>query len=546
MRPDKEPHKLRHPRLVFEPEARRLLLTGFDKMSRMIRVTLGPRGRTIAVARDNRRRAPELLNDGALIARRFTGFTNRFETMGAFLARHIAWQVEEAVGDGATTAVVIAQSIINEANRYVMAGFNPMRIRIGMEKALAVVLAELEQQARPLHNPAQIRAMAASITGDENIGKYTEEIFDVVGAYGAVQVRTNYGRDHNSRFINGTFWNQGWASSYFTTEGGTAIIKDPYILFTNRVLNRADELLPVLEKVQGTGEGRGLVVIAPTISGDALNILVTNKTRGSMQTLGIKAPGLGPEKADVLTDLAVLTGGRVFYVEADDRVERATLADLGQAREVQAIRSGFTLIGGKGRPAAIRQRAQELRSRLPQAPYGRERNRLVERSGKLQGGVGLLEIGGSTETEREYLKERAQEAVDVVRLGLQGGIAAGGGIAYLACLPVLQNLALSDEEAPGAAILAHALRAPIYAILENSGVDASSVLDQLAGMGDGCGYDVMSKEFTNMWAANIVDPVKVLHVALETGVSGALMALTTDVLVHKPRHNRNQEVDFRP
>ena len=539
-----------HPRLAFEPNARRMLFAGFNKLARMMTVALGPRGRMVAVTRDNSRRAPELLNDGAQIARRFTGFPNRFETMGAFLARHLAWQVEEAVGDGATTAVVIAQAIINEADRLIAAGFNPMRLRRGLEKALAVAMAELDRQARPLENAAQIRTLATSITGDEKIGDYTEEIFDVIGAYGAVQVRTNYGREHNSRFINGTFWNQGWASSYFTTEGGTAILKDPYLLLTNRVLTKAEELLPVLEKVRATGEGRGLVVIAPTISGDALNILVTNKTRGSMPTLGIKAPGLGPEKAEVLTDLAVLTGGRVFYAEADDRVEKATLADLGQAREVQAIRSGFTLTGGKGRPAAIRQRAQELRSRLPKAPYGRERNRLVERAGKLQGGVGLLEIGGSTEAEREYMKGRAEEAVHVVRLGLQGGIAPGGGVAYLACLPSLQCLIqdgnFDDDEAAGAAMLVQALRAPLRAILENSGVEANVVLAQLADAGAECGYDVMHKRYVNVWEANIVDPVKVLQVALESGVSGALMALTTEVLVHKPRHNRSEEVDFRP
>jgi chaperonin GroEL len=509
-------------------------------------VALGPRGRTVAINRDNRRRAPELLNDGAMIARRFTGFPSRWETMGAFMARHIAWQVEEAVGDGATTAVVIAQAMINEANRYVAAGYNPMRLRRGIERGLAVALDALAAQSRPLDTPEKIRAMAASITNDETIGKYVEEIFDVVGEYGAVQVRTNYGREHNFRFINGTFWNQGWVSSYFTTDGGTAIIKDPYILLTNRVLNGSEQLLPVLERVAATGEKRGLVVIAPAISGEALGLLLANKKHGNMQTLGIKAPGLGPEKAEILTDLAALTGGRVFYAEADDRVERATLADLGQAREVQAIRSGFTLIGGKGRPAAVRQRAQELRSRLPKAPYGRERNRLVERAGKLQGGIGLLEIGGSTESEREYLKERAEEAVHVVRLGLQGGVAPGGGVAFLAALPALRTLALNDEESPGIAILAHALKAPMRAILENSGVDAGSVLAQVAESGSGCGYDVVAKQYTNMWEANIVDPVRVVQVALESGVSGALMALTTEALVHKPRHNRNKEVDFRP
>jgi chaperonin GroEL len=537
---------MKHPRLAFEPRAQQALGIGFDKLARIMAVALGPRGRLVAVNRENSRRPPELLNDGAQIARRFTGFPNRFETMGAFMARHIAWQVEEAVGDGSTTSVVIAQAIIKETTRYLAAGFNSMRIRIGMEKALKVALAELERQARPLDNPAQIRALATSITGDESLGKYTEEVFDIVGAYGAVQVRTNYGRTHNCRFINGTFWNQGWASSHFTTEGGTAVLKEPYILLTNRHLQSGKELLPVLEQVRQSGEGRGLVVIAPTIAGEALNLLVTNKTRGAMPILGIKAPGLGPEKSEVLIDLAALTGGRVFYAEADDRVEKALLADLGQAKEVQAIRSGFTLIGGKGRPAAIRKRTQELRSRLPQAAYGRDRNRLVERAGKLQGGVGLLEVGGSTESERDYLKERAEEAVHVVRLGMQGGIAPGGGAAYLACLSAVRALVLSEEEMPGAAILAHALTSPMRAILENSGTEASSIIARVSESAAGCGYDVMRGEVTDMMAANIVDPVKVLQVALQTAVSGALMLLTTDVLVHKPRSNRDEEVDFRP
>jgi len=537
---------MRSRRLAFDQEARSALQNGFNKLAKTMRVALGPRGRMVAVTRENVRRAPELLNDGAMIARRFTGFPSRFETMGAFIARHIAWQVEEAVGDGSTTAVVIAQAIINEAERYRAAGHNPMRIRRGLEIALSVALAELARQARPLDNPAQIRALATTITGDESIGKYAEEIFDVVGPYGAVQVRESYGRQHSCRFINGTFWNQGWVSSYFTTDGGTAIVKDPYLLLTNRALDKAEELLPVLEKVHGTGEGRGLVVIAPTISGDALSILLANKTHDTMPTLGIKAPGLGPEKADVLTDLAILTGGRVFYAEAGDQVEHATLADLGQAREVQAIRSGFTLIGGRGRPAAIRQRTQDLRNQLPKAAYGRDRDRLVERAGKLQGGVGLLEIGGSTESEREYFKERAEEAVHVVRLGMQGGIAAGGGAAFFACLPALRALCLSDEEAPGVSIMAHALRAPMAAILQNSGVEASTILARAMESGANCGYDVMGDRFINMWEANIVDPVKVLQVALETGVSGALMALTTEVLVHKPRLNRSKEVDFRP
>lgn len=533
-------------RLAFEPRARQALRSGFNQLADAMAVALGPRGRLVAVNRDNSRRPPELLNDGALIARRFMGLPDRFETMGAFLARHIAWRVEEAVGDGATTAVVMARAIVNETTRYISAGYNPMRMRIGMEKALRVASQALLEQGRPLDNPAQVRGLATSVTGDELLGEYIEEVFDVVGPYGAVQVRTNYGRSHNRRYINGTFWNQGWVSSYFTTEPGKAIVKNPYILLTTRELVSGEELVPALEMARKAGADRGLVVIAPAIRGEALNVLVTNKSRDVLPTLAIKAPGLGAEKIDVLDDLAVMTGGRVVHAEMGDRIEEVTLADLGEANEVQAIRSGFTLLGGKGRPAAIRQRSQDLRNRIPDAPYGRERNRLIERAGKLIGGVALLEVGGATESERDYLKDRTNEAVHVVRLGLQDGIVPGGGTAFLNCIAAVEALDLPGDEAAGAAILAKALTAPIVAILENSGVEAAPILAAVQRAGNGTGYDVLRNELTDVMNANIVDPVKVLQVALETGVSGALMALTTEVLVHKPRQNRSEEVDFRP
>ncbi|MFN8490152.1 MAG: chaperonin GroEL [Caldilineaceae bacterium] len=534
-----------HARLAFEPQARQYLRQGFNRLADMLEVTLGPRGRLVAVAQDNPKKAPELLNDGATIARRFLGFPNRFETMGAFLARHIAWRVEEAVGDGATTAVIIGRQVLNEADRYAAAGYNLMSIRRGLDTALVTVLQALEKQAQPLKEPAQIVALATSITGDETLGRYIEEIFDTVGPYGAVDVRTSYARTHDREYIQGAFWDQGWVSSHFTTNAGVAIIKNPYLLFTNRHLEKADELLPLMEKVRQAGE-RGLVVLATSVTGGALNLLVANKTRNIMPTLAIRAPGLGPEKTDVLQDLALLTGGRVFREEAGDRLEQATLADLGQADEMQAIRSGFTLIGGRGRPAAIRERHLELRRQLTKAAYGRDRDRLVERSGKLLGGVALLKVGGATEVEQEHLKERAQEAVNVVRLGLQDGIVPGGGVAYLHCLAALDNLALPEEEALAIPILRRALTAPMQAILRNSGFEPNPILEQIRHSQHFCGFDVMRGQFVDVVAANIVDPVKVVHTALQTGVSGALMGLTTAVLVHKPRLNRDEAVDFAP
>jgi len=537
-----------NPRLLFSPAARQAINHGFNILSDLMEVTLGPKGRTVAMSHDNPQKAPELLRDGAYVARRFLGLPNRFETMGAFLARHIAWRMEENAGDGTTTAVVLARQIINSTNRYVAAGHNVMMIRRGIEKLLPKLLTAIDAQATPLTRQSQITALATSLIGDQTLGNYLEEIFDTVGTHGAIQVRSNYARVHDRRYIQGTFWNQGWVSSYFTTHAGSAVLEEPYLLFTTRPLTKADELAGILSQVHEAGK-RGLVVLAPAISGDALNILVANKTRDVLPTLAIKAPGLGFEKEEILQDLATLCGGQLLRDETGQKVENATLADLGQADEVQAIRSGFTIIGGKGRPAAIRQRQQALQKELTKANPGRERDRLTERIGKLLGGIALLEIGGATESERDYTKAQAKEAVQSLRLALQGGVVTGGGVAYLRILPALDEFArdaqLSAEEAAALPILSETLLAPAKAILQNAGLEAAPLIQRLLDNPTFAGYDVLQADPLICQGTTVVDPVKVVHAALEIAVSGALMAITTETLVHRPRHNRDEEVDFR-
>jgi chaperonin GroEL len=533
-------------RILYDPAARRALCRGFNQLADTIQVALGPRGRRVAMARDNRRRPPELLDDGAAIARRFLGLPNPFESMGLFLARHIAWQVEEAVGDGTTTAVVIARHLLNEANRYAAAGHNVMSLRQGLEKGLAVALSTLQGMARPLEDPRQIQALATTITGSDELGRLIEEIFDTVGPQGAIEIRNNYARVHDRRYIRGVMWNNGWISSYFCTEGGKAVLHDPYLLFTDHQLTSGADLTSILGQVRQAGEGkRGLVVIAPVVEGDALNVLVTNKNREVLPTLAIKAPGLGSEKSEILFDLAALCGGRVMLKVTGDSLAKATLADLGQADEVQAIRSSFTVIGGKGRPAAVRERADLLRKQIPKAAYGRDRDRLIERSGKLMAGVALLHIGGASDVERDYLKERATEAVSVVRRGLIDGVVPGGGAAFLACARALDDLHLPDDEAPALSLLRGALEAPARAIIANAGIEASPILARLRDQ-PGCGYDVILENYVDLATSPIVDPVSVLHSALEIAVSGAIMGITTEVLVHKPRSNRDEEVSFNP
>lgn len=529
--------------LLFGSDAQTALRTGFDLLAKTLEVTLGPEGNLVGVERTNRRRPPELLADGAAVARRIAGLPNPHEGMGAYLARHIAWQVEEAVGDGATTAVVLARHILNDGHRHIAAGHNAMSLRRGIERGLAVALDALRGLSSPLENAQQTITLASTITGDAELGKYIEEVFDVIGPTGSVEVRKSYARVHDRRYIRGVLWNNGWISSYFTTEPGKAVVEKPYLLFTDRHLRSADELLPLMGQIRKEG-GRGLVVIATDVVGDALNLLVTNKQRGGLPTLAVKAPGLGTEKAEVLNDLAALCGGKVFLDVLGEPLAKATLADLGQADEVQAIRSSFTIVGGRGRPALIRKRAEDLRKRIPAAAYGRERDRLVERQAKLTGGIAVLEIGGASDVEQEFLKERTQEAVRVVRLALEEGIVPGGGTALLACIPAVRQLTLSADEAPAIDILCKALEAPARAIITNAGLEAEPILARLRERGTGWGYDVLRHEVVEMAAAHIVDPAKVVETALRTGVSGALMALTTDVLVYKPRHNRDEDVDF--
>lgn len=533
------------PGLLFDPEGRQALYRGFDKLAAAMEVTLGPRGRLVAVEQDIRRRPPELIDDGATVARRFIGLPDRFESMGALLARHIAWKVEEKVGDGTTSAVLLARQLFGDANRLAAAGHDVMAIRRGLERCLLVALSALDEQMRPLEDDDQIRALATAITGSEALGNHIEEIFDVVGADGAVDVRNSYARTHDRRYIRGVLWNNGWISSYFAPDGHTSKVDKPYILFTDRELRSGNELLPILEMVKRKGDG-GLVVLAVAVENEALNLLVTNRNRGGLETLAVKAPGLGSEKLDVLEDLAALCGGRVIGAASGQSLARVSLEDLGRADEVQAIRSSFTVIGGKGRPAAVRQRVDDLRGQLKEATYGRPRNRLIERIGKLQGGVALLEIGGATDVERDFMKDRAKEAVRVVRLGLQSGMVPGGGIALSDCRRAVESLELSSAEAPARAIFCEALQSIIRALITNAGLEPAPILARLEQSEAGHGYDVVNEEIVDMFASHIIDPLLVVRTALGAGVSGALMALTTDVLVHLPRSNRDEAVDFQP
>ena len=542
----------RHGQVLLGQPARRSLQAGMAALANAIEPALGPRGRLVAVERETspKHKAPELLNDGAAIARRIWALQNRWETMGLLLLRHMAAQVEEAVGDGGSTAIVLARAIVDAGIKHITAGCDPMQLRRGLEKALPVALAAIEQTAQPLADDQHILALATAITGRDDLAELVQECFEVVGQYGVIEVRPSQSVSHDREYIQGVLWNEGWKSSHFVTGGGAAVLQQPYVLCATHRLTTATQLAPLMgaliEANATNTQPRGLVVIAFAIEGDALNILVTNKARGVLPALAIHAPGAGTDRYEILRDLATVCGGKLFAEEAGDRVEAATIAELGQADEVNAVRSAFTLTGGKGRPAAIRQRIAEIRALLPKSTNTVERDVLNERIGKLLGGVALLRVGGATETERTHLMARAEEAVRVVRIGMESGIVPGGGAAFLAALPALAALRLPADEAPASAILQQALLAPMSALVRNAGHEPAAWVQAALAHDAGFGFDVRSGLLTDMRAAHIVDPLKVTTTALRAAVSCAAMALTIEALVHKPRSVRDEDVSLNP
>lgn len=534
---------------------RTALQTGMSKLTHAIEPALGPRGRLVAVERETgpKHQAPELLNHGAAIARRIWALPNRWQSMGLLLARHMAAQVEESVGDGGSTAIVLAHAIVQSGLRCVAAGHDPMQLRRGLEKALPIALRAIEQTAQPLDDERHILALAHAITGHQDLARLVHECFDVVGHHGVIEVRPSQSVTHDREYIQGVLWNEGWKSSHFVTSGGAAVLRRPYILCSTHRLTSATQLAPLMsaliesnEENAASKQERGLVVIAFAIERDALNLLVTNKSRGVLPALAIHAPGAGNNRFEILMDLAAQCGGKLFSEEAGDRVETATLADLGQADEVNAVRSAFSLTGGAGRPTAIRQRIAQLRTALAQSTENHERDALRERIGKLLGGAALLRVGGASVTERTQLMARAEEAVRVIRLGAESGVVPGGGAAFLAAAVALRDAELSGDEAIAAGILQQALQEPMRALVRNAGHEPAAAVHSALARGVGWGFDVRTELLADMRAAHIVDPLKVTTTVLRAAVSCAAMALTTEALVHKPRSVREDDVSLNP
>ncbi len=523
--------------VLFDGDARTAMQRGVEMMARLIRGTLGPRARTVAIQPIvGTNRPPEILDDGATIARRTLQIPRPFEDMGAMLIRQLACKIGDTTGDGSTTGVVIAQSVLDASIRYVAAGGNPMFLKRGIEQALAVAVEALDQQARPVEDPDDLRRVANACVRDPKIAGMIGEIFDIIGRDGIVTVENGHGTGIDREYVEGIQWDKGWASPYLVTdtERMEATLEYPPIFVTDRFLSKAEDVLPVLQRVLERGE-KQLFLLAGDISGDALATLVSNKQQGIVTTVAVKAPGYGERRFRILEDIAVFTGARIIREDAGEKIDSVTTEHFGRARRVWCNRDFFNVVEGMGDPAAIRKRIAQIKAELPTVTDDYERGKMRERLGKLAGGMAILKIGAPTELEREEKKLQAEDAVAATRLALEGGIVAGGGSALLACIPAVEKLRLDGDEAMGVEILARALEAPTRQILLNGGFAPNPLIAELRQRGPGWGFDVIAGEIVNMWDAGIVDPLKVVRTALETAVSTALMALTTEALVRKKK-----------
>jgi len=522
------------PGLRFAPEAHFALRRGIDRLADLVRPTLGPTPRCVAVAGATESRPPEILDDGAKILRRMIQLTDPYDDMGAMLLRHTLWQVHQSVGDGTATTAVLMQSMVEQGIRYVTAGGHPESLRRGLKRGLSIVLAGLRRQARPLEGAREISRVAGTLCHDAEMAALLGEIMDLVGPDGYVKVQRRNSRGLDRQYVEGVHWQEGYFSSYFVTDPlkPEVTLENPAIVISDLRLSTAEELAPLLGSMAEIDQ-RSLLIIAQQVSGSALALMLANNQAGKLRLLAVKAPSYGTQQAGSLEDIAVLTGGRVVTRAAAQRGQDISLSDLGYARMAWANASSFGVLGGKGNPVKLRERVAQVKGELGTSEGNDEQARVRERLSKLLGGIAILQVGAATKTELEARMATAKRAVKSLSLALAGGVVPGGGTAYLACQTDLENeVTQSDGEQVGLKILSRALEEPTRVIAENGGHDPAVAVAQIETSASGWGFDGRTGQVVDMWTEGILDPAGVVEAALEAAVSGAVMALTTDVLVH--------------
>ena len=514
--------------LRYDEEARRSLERGVNTLADAVKVTLGPRGRNVVLER--KFGAPTIINDGVTIAKEIE-IEDRFENMGAQLAREVASKTNDVAGDGTTTATVLAQAIVREGMKNVAAGSNPMLVKRGIDRAVDVAVEEIKKLSKPVENRAEVAEVAAISANETSIGELIADAMEKVGKDGVITVEESKGTATNLQLVEGMQFDRGYISPYMVTdpERMEAVLDEPYILLYERKISAIADLIPVLEKVVRTG--KPLVLVAEDVEGEALATLVVNKLRGTINAVAAKAPGFGDRRKAMMEDIAILTGGKFVTEDLGIKLENVDLPMLGQAKKVIVTKEDTTIIEGKGTEAAIQGRIAQIKRQLEETESDYDREKLQERLAKLSGGVAVIEVGAATETELKERKHRIEDALSATRAAVEEGIVAGGGVTLLNIAPCLDKIEGSPEELVGVAIVKRALEEPTRLIAENAGAEGSVVVEKIKGLQKGVGFDALTGEYVDMMQAGIVDPAKVTRSALENAASIASMLLSTEALV---------------
>jgi chaperonin GroEL len=517
--------------LVFDEEARRSLKAGVDALAEAVKVTLGPRGRTVVL--DKKFGAPAVVDDGVAIAKEIE-LKDAFENMGAQLAKEIATKTNDVAGDGTTTATVLGQAMVREGMKNVAAGANPMALKRGLEAGVETIVKSLRDMAEPVSGRQQIAQVATISARDAEVGEMIAEVMEKVGKDGVITVEESRGLKFETDFVEGMAIDRGYISPYFVTntERMEASLDEPYILITDKKISAVADILPVLEKVLQVT--KNFVIVCDDLDGEALATLVVNKLRGTINALAVKAPGFGDRRKAMLEDIAILTGGTFITEEMGLKLESTQVSDLGRARRVTSTKDETTFIEGYGSDKAIQDRIRQIKAQIEEATSEFDREKLQERLAKLAGGVAVVKVGAATEVELKEKKLRVEDALSATRAAVEEGIVPGGGVALLRTIPAVTAAKekLQGDERTGAAILEKALEEPLRVIAENAGQEGSVVVENVrAGKIANYGYDARDDRYVDLLKAGIIDPAKVTRSALENAASIAAMVLTTETLV---------------
>ena len=512
-------------------EARKALQAGVDQLADTVKITLGPKGRNVVL--DKKYGAPLITNDGVSIAKEVE-LPDPFENMGAQLVKEVSTKTNDVAGDGTTTATLLAQAMIHEGLKNLAAGANPIVVKKGMAKAVEAAVAEVKKQAKKVDGSNDIARVGAVSSGDEEIGKLIADAMEKVSADGVITIEESKTAETYSEVVEGMQFDRGYITPYMVTdtEKMEAVIDDAYILITDKKISVISDILPILEQL--VQSGKKLVIIAEDVEGEALNTLIVNRLRGTLNVVAVKAPGFGDRRKEMLQDIAVLTGGTVVSEEVGLELKTATIDMLGRARQVKVTKENTTIVDGAGDATAIKDRVAQIRSQIANTTSDYDKEKLQERLAKMAGGVAVIKVGAATETEMKEKKLRIEDALNATRAAVEEGVVAGGGTIFVNIIPAVEALldSVDGDEKTGVRIIAKALEAPIRQIAANAGLDGSVILEKVRNSGKlGYGFDAYKEEYCDMVAAGIIDPAKVTRSALENAASVSAMVLTTESLV---------------